>query len=28
VDVICFAHYPPLRGGVRAALRDLAEAWA
>ncbi len=28
VDTICFAHYPPLRGGARDALRDLAEVWA
>jgi len=28
VDTICFAHYPPLRGGASAALRGLAEAWA
>jgi glyoxylase-like metal-dependent hydrolase (beta-lactamase superfamily II) len=27
VDTICFAHYPPLRGGARDALRGLAEAW-
>jgi glyoxylase-like metal-dependent hydrolase (beta-lactamase superfamily II) len=27
-DTILFAHYPPLRGGARAALRDLAEVWA
>ena len=28
VDTICFAHYPPLRGGASAALRELAEVWA
>jgi glyoxylase-like metal-dependent hydrolase (beta-lactamase superfamily II) len=28
VDTICFAHYPPLRGGAREALRGLAEVWA
>jgi glyoxylase-like metal-dependent hydrolase (beta-lactamase superfamily II) len=28
VDTICFAHYPPLRGGAREALHDLAEVWA
>jgi glyoxylase-like metal-dependent hydrolase (beta-lactamase superfamily II) len=28
VETICFAHYPPLRGGAREALRDLAEVWA
>ena len=28
VDVILLAHYPPLRGGAREALRDLAEVWA
>jgi glyoxylase-like metal-dependent hydrolase (beta-lactamase superfamily II) len=28
VDTICFAHYPPLRGGARKALRELAEVWA
>jgi glyoxylase-like metal-dependent hydrolase (beta-lactamase superfamily II) len=27
-DTILFAHYPPLRGGARDALRDLAEVWA
>jgi glyoxylase-like metal-dependent hydrolase (beta-lactamase superfamily II) len=27
-ETICFAHYPPLRGGARAALRDLAAVWA
>jgi glyoxylase-like metal-dependent hydrolase (beta-lactamase superfamily II) len=27
-DTILFAHYPPLRGGAREALRDLAEVWA
>lgn len=27
VDTICFAHYPPLRGGASAALRELAEVW-
>lgn len=27
VDTICFAHYPPLRGGARDALRGLAEVW-
>ena len=27
VDTICFAHYPPLRGGARDALRDLADVW-
>jgi len=26
-DTILFAHYPPLRGGAREALRDLAEVW-
>jgi glyoxylase-like metal-dependent hydrolase (beta-lactamase superfamily II) len=28
VDTICFAHYPPLRGGVHEALQELAEVWA
>ena len=28
VDTICFAHYPPLRGGAQDALRGLAEVWA
>ena len=28
VETICFAHYPPMRGGARDALRDLAEVWA
>jgi glyoxylase-like metal-dependent hydrolase (beta-lactamase superfamily II) len=28
VDTICFAHYPPMRGGAREALRGLAEVWA
>ena len=28
VDTICFAHYPPLRGGASAALRGLMEVWA
>jgi glyoxylase-like metal-dependent hydrolase (beta-lactamase superfamily II) len=28
VETICFAHYPPMRGGAREALRDLAEVWA
>lgn len=28
VDTICFAHYPPLRGGANAALRELAAVWA
>lgn len=28
VDTICLAHYPPLRGGAREALRELAEVWA
>jgi glyoxylase-like metal-dependent hydrolase (beta-lactamase superfamily II) len=28
VETICFAHYPPLRGGAREALRGLAEVWA
>ena len=27
IETICFAHYPPLRGGASAALRDLAEVW-
>ena len=28
VETICFAHYPPMRGGARDALHDLAEVWA
>ena len=28
VETICFAHYPPLREGARAQLRDLVEVWA
>lgn len=28
VETICFAHYAPLRGGAREALRGLAEVWA
>jgi glyoxylase-like metal-dependent hydrolase (beta-lactamase superfamily II) len=28
VDTICFAHFAPLRGGAREALRGLAEVWA
>jgi glyoxylase-like metal-dependent hydrolase (beta-lactamase superfamily II) len=28
VDTICFAHFPPMRGGAREALRGLAEVWA
>jgi glyoxylase-like metal-dependent hydrolase (beta-lactamase superfamily II) len=27
VETICFAHFPALRGGASAALRDLAEVW-
>jgi glyoxylase-like metal-dependent hydrolase (beta-lactamase superfamily II) len=27
-DTILFAHYPPLRGGARDALRNLTEVWA
>ena len=27
-DTIVFAHYPPLRGGARDALRGLVEVWA
>jgi len=28
VDVICFAHYAPLRSGVGGALHELLESWA
>ena len=28
VETICFAHYPPLREGASAQLRDLVEVWA
>ena len=28
VETICFAHYPALREGARAQLRDLVEVWA
>lgn len=28
VETICFAHFPPLRGGASEALRGLAEVWA
>jgi glyoxylase-like metal-dependent hydrolase (beta-lactamase superfamily II) len=28
VETICFAHYPPLREGATAQLRDLVEVWA
>jgi glyoxylase-like metal-dependent hydrolase (beta-lactamase superfamily II) len=28
VDTICLAHFPPLRGGGTAALRELLGAWA
>ncbi len=27
IDVICFAHYPPLRGGAGVAIDALAGAW-
>jgi len=28
VATVCFAHFPPLREGATAQLRDLAEVWA